>query len=222
MSDKAPIGHLPPERPTTRTGDRAIFQALDRNASFPYPRSDYFRRVAWLLVQKTFFRFSGPRSNALRVRMLRAFGAKLHITAAVRPTARIRHPWLLEMGPYACLGENVEVYNLGPISIGAHTTISQNTHLCAGTHDYKDPAMPLIRSAIRIGRGVWVCADAFIGPDVCVGDNTLVGARAVVMRSVGPDVIVAGNPARAICPRPMEEPAASAQPEERASSVGQS
>ena len=105
----------------------------------------------------------------------------------------------------SCIGDNVHVYNLGPISLGAHTTVSQNCHLCAGTHDYKDPAMPLVRASIRIGRGCWVCADAFIGPGVCIGDNTIVGARAVVMKSVGPDVIVAGNPARTVCQRPMEE-----------------
>lgn len=198
---------LPPERPTPRTGPRRIFQALDRNAPYPYERRDYARRLAWALVQRTIFRFSLPRSNGLRVRLLRAFGAKIARSAVVRPTVRVMHPWLLEMGEYSCLGERVDVYNLGPISIGAHTTVSQNCHLCAGTHDFRDPSMPLIRSAIRIGAGVWVCADSFVGPEVSIGDNVIVGARSVVTRSVEPDVIVAGNPARVLKARPMDEPA---------------
>jgi len=204
-SEIASVHELPEPRPTSRTGPRAIFQTLDRNASFPYAKSDYKRRILWLLVEKTLFRFSLPRANNFRAGLLRRFGARLAGSVVIRQSVTIRHPWLLEMGEFSCIGDNVQVYNLGPLSIGAHSTVSQNCHLCAGTHDFKDPAMPLVRSAIRIGRGCWVCADAFIGPDVCIGDNTIVGARAVVMKSVGPDMIVAGNPARVVCPRPMEE-----------------
>lgn len=202
MSDKALVNDLPKPRPSSRP----IFQRLDLNAAYPYTRQEYLRRLVWLVVEKTLFRFSLPRANRFRAGLLRRFGAKLAPTVVIRPTVTIRHPWLLEMGEYACLGENVHVYNLGPIAIGAHTTVSQNCHLCAGTHDYKDPAMPLIRSAIRIGSGVWVCADSFVGPDVCIGDNTIVGARTVVMRSVGPDVIVFGNPAQVVKDRPMDGP----------------
>src|SRR6185437_3157980 len=59
------------------------------------------------------------------------------------------------------------------------------------------------RPPIRIGGGVWVCADAFIGPGVSIGDNSVVGARAVVTHDVPNDVIVAGNPAKVIKPRVM-------------------
>jgi putative colanic acid biosynthesis acetyltransferase WcaF len=207
-SPKAILKELPPPRETTRTGPRAIFQALDRNALYPYTIGEYFARLVWLIVQMTIFRFSGPKSYKFRAWLLRVFGAKIGHRVIVRSSVRIRHPWLLEMGDYACIGDNVEVYNLGPMAIGAHTTVSQNCHLCAGTHDFKDPAFPLIRSAIRIGRGCWICADSFVGPDVCIGDNVIVGARSVVMKSCGPDVIVSGNPSRVLGPRPMDEPAA--------------
>ncbi len=99
------------------------------------------------------------------------------------------------MGDYSCIGEHVTVYNLGRVTIGSHTVISQNVHLCGGTHDYTKPDLPLVRSAITIGSGVWVCADAFIGPCVTIGDNSIVAARAVVVKDVPPGVIVAGNPA---------------------------
>ena len=205
-TDIARISAVPAARATERTGPRRIFQALDRNASYPYTRRDYIRRMKWMLVQKTLFRFSPPRANRFRVWLLRKFGAKLAPTVVVRPTVTVFHPWLLEMGEWSCLGERVTVYNLGPIVIGDHSTVSQNCHLCAGTHDWRDPAMPLIRSAIRIGSGVWVCADSFVGPNVCIGDNVIVGASSVVMKSVNADLIVAGNPARTVCARPMVEP----------------
>lgn len=192
-----PLSHSPDTDPAVNP----VFTRLDLNYQRPYPRSEYRRRLLWIIARALLFRWPLPRWNRVRLALLRAFGARVHPTAQVRPTASVFHPWLLTMGPYATLGDRVNVYNLGPIRIGAHTTISQNAHLCAGTHDWKRPDMPLIRSSIDIGAGVWVCADAFIGPDTRLGNNSIVSARAVVMRDVPPSVIVAGNPAHVIGPR---------------------
>jgi len=159
----------------------------------------------WTVVYQLLIRFSPGRLARWRRFWLRRFGAQIASTCNIRPSARIRHPWLLEMGPYSTLADNVEVYNLGPITIGAHTVISQNSHLCNGTHDYSQPSLPLVRPTMKIGSGIWVCADAFIGPGVTIADNALVGARAVVMRDVPKGVIVAGNPAKVVRARPMGE-----------------
>ena len=118
--------------------------------------------------------------------------------AAVHSTTKILHPWLFEMGDWSNLSSNVVVYNLGPVKIGHHTVVSQDAYLCAGTHDYTVPTLPLRREPITIGSGVWVAAGAFIGPGVTVGDNTVVGARAVVMKDVPGNVVVAGNPAKVL------------------------
>ncbi|MDZ4755153.1 MAG: putative colanic acid biosynthesis acetyltransferase [Phycisphaerae bacterium] len=179
-----------------------LYQRLDKTASRPYPTSEYLRRAIWEVVCATVFRWSPRRANRWRTWLLGRFGAQLHPTAVVRRSARVQHPWLLTMGAHSAIADEVLVYNLGPIRIGEHTVVSQRVHLCAGTHDYHRDDLPLLRSFITIGRGVWVCADAFIGPDVTVGDNALVGARSVVMRDVPPAMIVAGNPARVIKPRP--------------------
>ena len=98
------------------------------------------------------------------------------------------------------------VYNLGPVSIGAHTVLSQDAYVCAGTHDYSRPDLPLLRPPIIIGAGVWVCAKAFIGPGVTIADNVVVGACAVVTKNVPADVIVQGNPALVVRARRMEHP----------------
>src|SRR5581483_1455684 len=92
----------------------------------------------------------------------------------------------------------------GPISIGTHTAISQGVYLCAGTHDHTNPTMPLERQPIRIGSGVWIAAQAFIGPGVTIGDNSVIGARAVVMKDVPSGVVAAGNPCRGIKEREMK------------------
>ena len=51
---------------------------------------------------------------------------------------------------------------------------------------------------VEIGDDVLVFAEAFIGPGVRVGDNAVVGARAVVVKDVADGIVVAGNPARKI------------------------
>ena len=107
-------------------------------------------------------------------------------------------PWQLEVGDWSAIGEYVVVYSLGRISIGAQVTVSQRAHLCAGTHDFRRADMPLLRPPIRIEDRAWICADAFVGPDVVVGEGAVVGARGVVVRSVPPWTVVAGNPARPV------------------------
>lgn len=185
----------------------AIFQRLDTTARFPYSFSEYLRKFLWEWVQRTFIRFSFRRAEGWRRFWLRRFGARISDTCKIKPTTIIRHPWLLTMGEYSVLAEDVEVYNLGPVEIGDHSVVSHQAYLCAGTHDYTRPDLPLLRPPIRIGSGVWVCAKAFIGPGVSVGDNAIVGACAVVTRDVPEGVIVQGNPASVVKRRPVSEPA---------------
>lgn len=186
---------------TTQT---PIFQRLDTTAAFPYPLSWYIRRTLWECVRRTVFRFSPTKFNGWRRFWLGLFGAKTAPTSVIRPTARIKHPWLLTMGEYACIAENVELYNLGPVFIGDHTVISQNVHVCNGTHDYTKPNLPLVRPTAKIGSGVWICADAFIGPGVTIGDNCIIAAAAVVTKDVPANMIAGGNPAKVLKPRPMD------------------
>ena len=109
------------------------------------------------------------------------------------------------MGEYSALGPRVNLYNLGTITIGSNTVISQDSYLCGGTHDYTRPTMPLIKAPITVGDKVWICAGAFIGPGVTIGDGAVVGARAVVVKDVEPWTVVAGNPAKMIKRRVIQD-----------------
>jgi putative colanic acid biosynthesis acetyltransferase WcaF len=178
-----------------------VFQTLDRCARTNYTRGQYIGRILWQIVQVTLFRIPMPRGYAWRRFLLRCFGARLGHRAGVHASTRIVHPWWLEMGDWTMIGPGSTVYNLGKISIGHHTVISQDVYLCAGTHDYTDPTMPLLKPPIVIGAGVWIAAGAFIGPGVTIGDNCVIGARAVVMKDIAAGTVSAGNPARVIKPR---------------------
>lgn len=201
-----PADHPPTPSPAAGEppgGVPGIFQRLDQCQSFPYSKKEYARRAAWGLVRATLFRRSPRRAFRWRAALLRWFGATVGANVYIRPTCDVFHPWLLTTGDWVSLADGVAVYNLGPIRIGSHTTISQGAYLCAGSHDYARPDLPLVRPPITIGSGVWIAAQAFVGPGVTVGDNAVVGARAVVARDVPPGTVVAGNPARVIKARPM-------------------
>lgn len=152
-------------------------------------------RVLWAGASPLFAR--SPRFlYGWRNMLLRLFGAKVGRAVRIYPSVRIFAPWQLEVGDWATLGPEVLVYNLGNITIGASTVISQGAHLCAGTHDYTKPEFPLLKLPIHIGDEVWIAAEAFVGPGVTVGKGAVLGARAVVMKSVAAGKVAVGNPAR--------------------------
>ncbi len=173
-------------------------------AARPYSVREYAGRVLWVLATPL-FRLSPRPCYGWRRWLLRLFGASVGIEARVDPSTRVVIPWNLVIGNHASLGDRVLVYSLGLVNIGARATVSHLAHLCAGSHDYLDPRLPLMRSPIEIGADAWVCAQAFIGPNVTIGDGAVVAACAVVTRSVEPWSVVAGNPARFIKMRTLRE-----------------
>ena len=102
----------------------------------------------------------------------------------------------------SCIGDRVDCYCVAPVTIGANATVSQYSYLCAASHDFRDPAMPLIVAPIVIEANVWVAADVFVGPGVRIGRGSVVGARSTVMHDVPEWSVFAGNPAKQIGTRP--------------------
>lgn len=162
-------------------------------------------RLAWNVVRLILFRpFASRLFKKWRVLVLKCFGAKIEWSSHVYASVKIWAPWNLEMGSNSTFGPNVDCYNQGKISIGANTIISQKTYLCASSHDYTKKDFPLMVKPITIKNGVWVAADAFVGPGVTIGDNAVIAARAVVVKEVEENTIVGGNPAKIIKMRSFE------------------
>ncbi len=164
----------------------------------PHPRSNRVMRVLWQIVWLLAFRPSPRSFHGWRRFLLRVFGAQIGAGAHPYPSVRVWAPWNLEMGPHSCLGPDVDCYCVDRVAIGAWATVSQYSFLCAATHDYRDPTMPLVTAPIVVGERAWVAADVFIGPGVTIGKGAVVGARASVYRNVEPWTVVGGNPARII------------------------
>ncbi len=171
----------------------------------PHSMANKVARVAWGVVWLTLYRPSPKVLHGWRRFLLRLFGAKVGRGAHPHPSARIWAPWNLEMGDHSCLSFRVDCYCVARVRLGAHSTVSQYSYLCAASHDIEHPNMPLITAPISIGEGAWVAADVFIGPGVTIGDGAVVGARSSVFRDVDPWTVVAGTPARFVRRRDLRE-----------------
>jgi putative colanic acid biosynthesis acetyltransferase WcaF len=174
---------------------------LDLIASRPDPNAPSFTlknrlmRVIWRCAWMVLARWTPPPLHRWRVALLNCFGARVAATAHVYSSAEIWAPWNLEMAAYASLGPRVRCYNIAAISLGYKSMVSQNAHLCTGSHDYRDPMLPLTARPIVIGRRAWVCADAFVGPGVTVGDGAVLAAASVAFKDLYPWTVYLGNPA---------------------------
>lgn len=170
----------------------------------PYSTREYAGRVLWAFATPL-MRLSPVPCYGWRRFLLRLFGATVGRAVHVAPSARIALPWMLVLGDECAIGADALIYNLGRVTIGARATVSHRAHLCAGSHDHRDPALPLLRVPVTIGDDAWICAQAFVGPGVAVGEGAIVGAAAVAVRDVAKWTIVAGNPARPTGPRTLGE-----------------
>lgn len=79
----------------------------------------------WWAVQATLFTWSPQIFYRWRAFLLRLFGAKIGKNVVIRPSVKITYPWKLTLGDYAWVGDEVNLYTLGEITIGAHSVISQ-------------------------------------------------------------------------------------------------
>lgn len=164
----------------------------------PYSTNEKICRILWAIVQQTLFVGSFHNWYRFRRTLLKIFGCRINANVCVRRTVKIEIPWNLIIGANTTIGDRAIIYCLGKVKIGNNVTISQGAHICAGTHDYRTRKMKLKKSNITIGNDVWIAAEAFVGPDVIVGDGAVLGARSVTFSNANPWTVYLGNPATAI------------------------
>jgi putative colanic acid biosynthesis acetyltransferase WcaF len=160
----------------------------------------------WVLTRCFFFVTPLPWPDAMKRSLLRLFGARVGRGVIIRPGVYVHFPWRLAVGDHCWIGEGCQLLNIAPITFDDHVALGHQVYLAAGSHDIRSATMSGKYEPIRVKTGSWIASRAFIGPGVTVHERVVVGAAAVVMRDVGPDVVVAGNPAKVIGPRVIDRP----------------
>lgn len=172
---------------------------IQGNDPFTQPSFSLYNRILrglWGVVWLLFFRPSPRPFHAWRRLLLRLFGAQLGKHVNIHAGVKVWAPWMLTIGNHVGIASGVSLYNMAPIEIGDSCVVSQGAHLCGGSHDIDSPNFQLFAKPIILEKNVWVCAEAFIGPGVRVAEGCVLGARAVVVKSIAdPWTVWAGNPA---------------------------
>lgn len=114
-----------------------------------------------------------------------------------------RHLLGMQVGANVSVGlmAMFDIFHPDYISIGEDSIIGYHaTILC---HEFLPREYRLGR--VEIGRRVLIGSNATILPGVCIGDDAVVAAGAVVTRDVPPGALAAGVPARVIRRRAVAE-----------------
>ena len=114
-------------------------------------------------------------------------------------------PFYTEFGKNTKLGKNVFInaccrfQDNGGIEIGDGTMIGQGTTIVTLNHDL-DPKTRITATPrpVKIGKNVWIGASCTVLPGVIIGNNAVIGAGSVVVKSIPANAVAVGNPARVI------------------------
>lgn len=99
------------------------------------------------------------------------------------------------------IGFNSEIFSGSKVFIGENTLISAYVYIIGGGHDYSRVDIPILEQekpshGIKIERNCWIGAGAKVFDNVTIGEDTIIGAGAVVSKSIPAFSIAAGIPAR--------------------------
>jgi len=113
------------------------------------------------------------------------------------------HEGVVSIGAKTVLGQECTISAFQRVSIGRECVIADRVMLIDFDHAVVDVERPIREQGIykrdvRVGHNVWIGYGACILRGVTVGDNAIVGARAVVTRNVPDNAVVAGAPARIV------------------------
>ena len=119
----------------------------------------------------------------------------------IRPPLRVDYGHNISIGDGSWVNYGLTVLDVAPVVIGADVLIGPNCSLYTAIH----PTEPGPRRAkwessapITLEDNVWLGGSVVVCPGVTIGENSIIGAGAVVTRDIPANCIAVGNPARVI------------------------
>ena len=179
----------------------------------------YFVKKAFLRFQQFYVRrFLSPQFEALgsnptfmRPWYVEVFGAPIRIgkfaNIIAAPDQRVRLAvWpaengrgAIDIGNYCLISPGVRVSSADGIRIGDNCMLANGVYLTdSDWHDLYNRTIMGRTAPVEIGSNVWIGDSATVCKGVSLGENSIIGAGAVVVQSIPPNCIAAGNPARVV------------------------
>lgn len=119
----------------------------------------------------------------------------------IRPPFYCDYGTQIRIGARTFVNFNLVALDVASITIGEDVQIGPSVQLLTPTHPTEpEPRRAKVEAAkpIAIGDNVWLGGGVIVCPGVSIGENSVVGAGAVVTRNLPPNVVAVGNPARVI------------------------
>lgn len=105
---------------------------------------------------------------------------------------------------YASIGKNFKCYSYNNVVIGKFCMFAGEVQISNGTHEV-DSFIPS-SGLIEVGNGVWIGHGVrIVGKNISIGENSIIGAGALVLSDVEANSIVVGVPAKKIGVRAPSE-----------------
>jgi maltose O-acetyltransferase len=119
----------------------------------------------------------------------------------IRPPFHCEYGTRVSIGAGTFLNYDCLMLDVAPITIGAACQVASRVQFLTATHPI-DPEPRRIgwesAKPITLGDNVWLSGGVIVCPGVTIGDDTVVGAGAVVARDLPAGVVAAGVPARVL------------------------
>ncbi len=137
-----------------------------------------------------------------RKRELRSFGVRFGKVIYFGRHLHIHSPGRIQIGERATFGSHVQLMNFARINVGDDFLCAGNLVINTGNHDPET----LVPGAapVTIGKRVWCGTNVTILGGVTIGDDVVIGAGSLVIKSIPSNSIAGGVPARIL--RPLARP----------------
>lgn len=137
--------------------------------------------------------------HGLRMKHYRRLGVKIGAGSTLLMSIQMHEATSITIGEGTVINPHCYLDGRGGLKIGSNVNISSHVILVAGVHDIQDgDGFSGSVKPITIEDYVWLCTRCTILAGVTVGRGAVVAAGAVVTKSVEPNTVVAGVPAKKI------------------------
>jgi maltose O-acetyltransferase len=144
---------------------------------------------------------TNPTDRDTLATLFRELLGSLGENTIIRPPFRCDYGFQTSIGKNTFINFGLTCADVAKVTIGDDVQIGPNVQLLTPTHPTEpeprrqkwEAAKPIvIEDNVWLGGGVTVC------PGVTIGENSVIGAGAVVTRDIPSNVVAVGNPARVI------------------------